>query len=245
MERTNKYDEFKFVEGNRNLTPKHVHNLIESMKKESLLHIRPILVDENMCILDGQHRFEAAKLLGLDIYYIKIKSENHDEILKLNQNNKNWKIIDFLNFHCLKNKNTNYLKIMQILNTYGWNLNDFFLYENYNIRKRKERTDFENGFFIVENSEEHFADCYSKWKCLKDFLESKGVDHVECIETNVFKDSFLYFHNSKSIKLDQFWEKIKSYVNLFHRCSNKDQYLDMFLRIYNQACTYKIEKGTL
>lgn len=245
MENTKNYDLFKFVDGNRAINSKHMYNLIESIKKENLLHIRPILVDEKMHILDGQHRFEAAKALGVSIYFIKIKSENHSEILRLNQNNKNWKITDFLNFHSIKNKNKNYLKIIQITNTYGWTLADFFIYSSYSIRKKFSREEFENGLFEISVSDEIYADYFSKWKTLKDFLSSKAIEHIDCVDSQVFKEIFMFFHNSKVIKLDQFWEKLRANVTLFHRCMNKEEYLNMFLRIYNHGCNYKIEKGML
>jgi hypothetical protein len=245
MEATDNYELFKFMDGNRPINSKHIYNLIESIKKENLLYIRPILVDEEMHILDGQHRFEAAKTLGVKVYFIKIKSENHSEILRLNQNNKNWKILDFLNFHSVKSKNKNYLKIIQIMNTYGWNLSDFFIYSSYSIRKKSLREEFENGLFEIKTSDEVYLDYFSKWKTLKDFLSSKAIDHIDCVDSQCFKESFMFFHNSKIIKMDQFWEKLRANVTIFHRCMNKDEYIDMFLRIYNNGCTYKIEKGML
>lgn len=245
LQKTKNYSLFKIINGNRTLDSKHVNNLIESIKKSNLLALRPILVDKDFYVVDGQHRLEAAKVLDLDIYYFQIKNENHSEMVILNQNNKNWKLEDFLIFHAIKHNNPNYLKIIQVNNKYGWSLSEFFLYSSVNMRKNSIRKAFEAGDFIFETSDEYLDDVFSKWKTLSDFINEKKLDGSECVNNIIFRSAFLIFHSSKSIKIEQFWEKFRSHPTLFFRCRNRDEFLDMFLKIYNYGVNYKIEKGMI
>ncbi len=242
---TKEYEKFKYIEGNRNIESKHVNELIKSISEKNLLSIRPIIVDKDFNILDGQHRLEAAKSLNLPIFYIQIQSDLHSEMVRLNQNNKNWKIKDFLHFHSIKNKNQNYIRILQVMDKFSWNIQEVFIYTGYEVRKGVNRKRFEDGNYIFESEDEELIKYYSQWKTLEDFVKEKGLEHAECVYSQVFKEAFLFFSKAKAIKLDQFWEKLRAHPNLFYRCRNKDEYLDLFLRIYNQGMVYKVEKGML
>lgn len=242
---TTEYDIFKFLDGNRNIDTKHVNSLIESIKTKNLLSVRPILVDENFNILDGQHRLEAAKMLGIPIFYFQISSSDKSEIIKLNQNNKNWKLQDFLKFHSINNKNNNYINILKILTQYGWDLQEFFIYSNYNIRKIKQRKIFEDGFYTYDLDETKIEILFSSWSTFKKFLNEKKLEHASAVDSLTFKEAFSFFCQCNQVNLDQFWEKLRSFPNLFFRCRNKDEYIDLFLRIYNQGVMYKLEKGMM
>lgn len=68
MEKTKNYSLFKKYAKNRDIDGRHVEKLIASIKTANLLDCEPILVNEKMEVIDGQHRLEAAKSLNLDIY---------------------------------------------------------------------------------------------------------------------------------------------------------------------------------
>ena len=68
------YSIFKKLPGNRKVSLSHVKGLIKSMKKV-VLDV-PIIVNEQMQIVNGQHVFQARKELGLPILYIKRKGAN-------------------------------------------------------------------------------------------------------------------------------------------------------------------------
>ena len=56
---TKDYDAFKFDDGNRNINPAKVKNIVRSFHEEQLPV--PIVVDKAMTVLDGQHRLQAAR----------------------------------------------------------------------------------------------------------------------------------------------------------------------------------------
>lgn len=66
---TTNYDMFKMHPAGRKISKKHLGDLTESIKKQNHLDCSPILVNLNLEIVSGQHRFLAAKQLGVTIYY--------------------------------------------------------------------------------------------------------------------------------------------------------------------------------
>ena len=75
------YAQFQPIDGNRTILQHHLKRLKKSMEENFL--ISPILVNEKMEIIDGQHRFEAAKSLGLPIYFFIVQGYGLSEVLKI------------------------------------------------------------------------------------------------------------------------------------------------------------------
>ena len=95
---TNDYSMFKTLNGNRNVNKLHVRRLRESFKNAYLMS--PIIVNENYEIIDGQHRYAAAKELQKPINYIVCTEYGLKEVQILNTNMKNWGKMDYLNAYC-------------------------------------------------------------------------------------------------------------------------------------------------
>jgi hypothetical protein len=98
------YSQFKTLQGNRNINEINVKRLVASFEKAYLLN--PVLVNEKLEIIDGQHRFEAAKRMGLPINYIIAEKYSNNEVHLLNSNMRNWGKMDYLKAYCdLGNEN--------------------------------------------------------------------------------------------------------------------------------------------
>ncbi len=95
---TNDYSLFKHIAGNRVINKLHLSRLKQSFQKEYLLS--PIIVNQHMEIIDGQHRFEAAKDLDLPIRYFICNDYGLSQIQMLNANASNWKKADYLSAYC-------------------------------------------------------------------------------------------------------------------------------------------------
>jgi hypothetical protein len=109
---TNDYSMFRTLEGNRHVNKLHVKRLRESFQKAYLLS--PIIVNEKFEIIDGQHRFEAAKQIGVPINFLIAPKYGLKEVQMLNENMKNWKKEDYLNAYC-DLKNPEYLKFRNFM----------------------------------------------------------------------------------------------------------------------------------
>lgn len=92
---TTNYSKFKFLSGNRPLKRHHLNRLKASFEIRDLQV--PIVVNENFEIVDGQHRYEVQKELGLPVVYIKKSGFGLKEVHTLNTSRRNWGIKDFMN----------------------------------------------------------------------------------------------------------------------------------------------------
>lgn len=91
---TKDYSGFSFLPCNRAVSKAHVRRLKISIQDQNL--DIPIIVNEKMQIIDGQHRFEALKKLGFPINYIIRKGLGIKEVKILNSQQKNWKLSDYV-----------------------------------------------------------------------------------------------------------------------------------------------------
>lgn len=121
IQSTKNYEMFTFTTNNReSISPSHVLRLKKSIEMRNLLEMRPIIVDKDMNIIDGQHRLCAAKELGVTIYYqVEQKIEPLD-IIKLNVA-KNWSMNDYFNFWVKEGK-PEYIKLKSFMSLHGLSL---------------------------------------------------------------------------------------------------------------------------
>lgn len=239
------YLKFQKIEGNRNLSKSHINSLAESIRSKNLLHLRPIIVDTNFNILDGQHRLEAAKLCEVPIYYIVCDSEKFKEITKLNQNQKNWKLIDFLNFYAVNFKNPCYIDLLNFMKERDIPIEVAFIYLNFNIKIKKNREEFCNGEWVNESHFDEAITSFSDWKTFYDFMSEKNCEFVDFLKSLHFRKALNEILKSRKINRAQFWDRIKMNVPSVYRCYNKDDSLDMLLKIYNKQSPYVVKKEEL
>lgn len=93
---TNNYTIFHFLDGNRQVKPAHVRALMESLTKHpNLRPARPILVNENMQVIDGQHRLEASKRLGIDVYFTIVPGLTIEDARVINALQRSWTLLEY------------------------------------------------------------------------------------------------------------------------------------------------------
>lgn len=114
IQRTKDYSIFKMVRFNREKNKRHIESVKKIIAKENLLHLHPILVNEYMEVIDGQHRLEAAKELGVEVFYIKDKI-SYDHILHSNLFQKKMSLEDVIKFYSLKDKLPDYVQFNDYL----------------------------------------------------------------------------------------------------------------------------------
>jgi hypothetical protein len=100
IKKTTNYKDFKRVIGNRLLNKEHFSRLKKSVQHKNLLHLNPIIVNEKMEIIDGQHRLQVCKTLGLPVYYVMEKGLNFADVVQMNSNVKDWGLLDYLQSYC-------------------------------------------------------------------------------------------------------------------------------------------------
>lgn len=114
INQTKNYEMFIFRDDNRDkIDHAHVARLRQSILTCNMLDLKPILVNGRMEIIDGQHRFLAAKSLGADIYY-QIQDELDSREVMLLNISKAWGAMDYLNYW-VNNGGVEYIKLLTFM----------------------------------------------------------------------------------------------------------------------------------
>lgn len=93
---TEDYNLFKRIAGNRSINKAQVDRLKISISEDpSLALATPIIVNDKMEVLDGQHRLEAMKKLALPISYFMVKGMNLEQVQAINSATKIWSPVDY------------------------------------------------------------------------------------------------------------------------------------------------------
>ena len=114
---TQNYDIFKRLAGNRPIIPSHVLQLVNSMRDHDLFV--PIIVNEKLQIIDGQHRVEARRELKLPVPYIVGRGMDLADVQKLNTTAKHWSSDDYARSF-IEQGNVHYMTYMEFRTT--WDL---------------------------------------------------------------------------------------------------------------------------
>lgn len=90
---------FKIIDANREINKSHLKKLIAAIEKRNLLHLFPIIVNQQMQVIEGQHRLRAAEHLQHAIYYIIDNEVTSTDIAIVNNNRKAWSAKDYISFY--------------------------------------------------------------------------------------------------------------------------------------------------
>jgi hypothetical protein len=112
--KTNDLSIFKQIKGNRPPNPQHIRRLASSIRTSGMLQ-NPIIVNDKMEIIDGQHRLLAAKEVSSDVYFIILNDYEMKEVQILNLNQKNWTSKDFMHAYAEMGI-TSYIQLKYFIN---------------------------------------------------------------------------------------------------------------------------------
>lgn len=97
------YDKFRFLESNRMVDFRHVRRLKKSIADIGL--IEPIVVNDRLEVIDGQHRLQALKELDEPVTYIVSHSADKATVMDVNNTQKNWSLSDYVTSQAIDNPN--------------------------------------------------------------------------------------------------------------------------------------------
>ena len=222
---TRDYDAFSFLKGNRPVDEKHVRKLVESMKQEYLQ--RPIDVNENFEIIDGQHRFTAIKELGLPLFYIVRKGWSMKQVQVANSNNKGWTVADVIDSQC-ELGNIEYKRIKKFSEKYK--ISHQFSYSLLN--PAIDGTRIKKGLFEVGDIE--IADKTAKY-----------IKHIsKIVNFNCFRRPFVHafrkLAENKNFDFDIFVKKLEYQSDRLKPCIDVKSQIELIEEIYNYRNQNKV-----
>lgn len=229
---TTDYSIFSRLDNNRDIDWSHVNVIVASMKQKLTPFIIPVTKDYE--IIDGQHRYEALKILKLPIYYYIDETYDKYDMIRLNSNNKNWTNNDYLQYWLKEYKN--------VPN------ND---YEEYVIFREKYNLLHSNALLLINlysSAENHnkfkkgtmrFSNKAKSYEVADDLLKiSKIADFA--LTKKAFQYAYLICYNKKNFDNKIFLSKLSLIPNELVNQVSVKKFIDNIEEIYNYKNKNKI-----
>lgn len=230
IQSTTNYNQFQSIIANREVNKAHVTRLVNSIRENDLLHINPIIVDNNMKVIDGQHRLEAAKNLKVPIYYIQDNSVNQNDIASLNSNQRNWSAVDYVNYYCVQ-KVSEYLTLSRFIREYPFVSVTTFL-TLLSAKGNRNMHDFKNGRVDISNQQQTIA-------ILNHINDIRNLGIEEAYDRN-FILAIRVCWLTGDYEPDVFLEKLEGNRSGLYKCAKKTQYLQLIEQVYNRFAREKV-----
>lgn len=219
---TKNYNLFKILEENRNVPEVRIERMISSIKGFDMTNCNPIIVNENMEIIDGQTRFMACKRMGFPIYYIKrdFKGKSKDGMIQLNAYQANWTLDDYVQLYAKEGK-TPYMEALECKEKYGVSLSVAVSFVGNSTHSEPETVK-------IGRLKKGLVPYTVYGDILMDFKKIfKEYNHIFFIRALVYILNFKYYNHETEFKKFE-----KNRFDLIG-CANTEQYLKMFEDILN------------
>lgn len=165
------YKKFQIMGGNRVINVNHVNQLKREMEYDPELAVaEPILVNEHMFIVDGQHRFTAAKELGLPIYYIVKPGATVETAARMNITQRRWTMDDFAKSYADRGRE-DYIEMLRIKKMYPRFNNSLLVLILSGGRQNNSTDTFRRGDFKIANKE----GALEQLEMLKQVVDRTGI----------------------------------------------------------------------
>lgn len=233
--RTNNHSMFKIDSRNRPVDERHVAKIMKKIQKENLLDSRPITVTNDLVVVDGQHRLEAARNLNLPIYY-QIANLRIEDAPTINSAQQNWDSEDYLKSYS-EMGDENYTRLLELSRETNVSPNGLMKLIACTKCGGQFYKKFKDGLFtiepetiyevkkillliqsIIQNLKQHPA--YSEHA--KILSRTRGMDSLFSFLKNVLPEK----HHQL------FARKVYDYAARIYRCSSIKEYHDMYMAIY-------------
>lgn len=225
---------FKMIEGNRVPNLNHVKRLSDSIRVYGM-KCNPILVNENMEVIDGQHRLIAAKETGSFVYYIIVKGYKLEDVHTLNLNQKNWTKSDFMDGYANLGIQDYIMVKSFTLKNPDFGLSDCIaLCSNNSVNGGSTR-----------GGQKPFEDGY--WKCKDLSIAQDWANKIRMIKPyydgynrTSFVGTMLTLLKHELFDFNEFMHKLRIQPIALVHCANRDQYKTLIEDIYNYKSRNKI-----
>ena len=235
---TTDYSIFNKIDSNRDLTTpqamNHLKRLTASIREKNMLPYKPIYVNGDMEVLDGQFRLEVARKLKLPIYYQLNEQGESKDMLLLSANVKGWDTKDYLNHH-VKEENSHYIRFNEFISKHKISVRSGLLLLASSVDCCSYEK-FKTGRFLFPTMKQMEA-VEKMMAVYHDIIEMIKVSRPSgksFLFTSRFQTALIEFMNiySKDIKTVQ--KKFEKYVFDIIPCYSYEIYMNLFKHIYGR-----------
>ncbi len=233
--KTSNLSMFKNIDGNRVPNLQHVNRLADSISVYGM-KCNPILVNERMEIIDGQHRLMAAKEAESFVYYIIVAGYSLSEVHTLNANQKNWCAKDFMEGYANMGVEP-YIKLSIFFKkNIDYTLPVCIMLCNnstdYNEKKGKGiKNNFNDGNWVGKDFE-LAQELANKIRMIKPYFMYYN--------TRAFVAAIMVLFKNKNFDFNEFMHKVRLQPTALVICARSEQYKTLIEDIYNYRSRNKI-----
>ncbi len=235
--KTDDYDMFKTLKGNRPINESLVNKIYESIRENGWFESSIIIIGEGMRVLDGQHRIEALKKFkkaherGYKVRYIV--DRNLDDLKKVqafNNNKKPWSHKDYL-ISFMSMGNENYIQYAKFLDEFKLS-HTVGLALTMSGRNQLKHNLFKLGKFTCND--------WGASKVYAEYLNDvrKYFNHAH---TGTFVRSIILFWRHPDFKHKDFIHKLSLNREMLYRTGSTESYIKLISDIYNWKNHNKIK----
>ena len=210
----------------------HITALKHSMNESGFLQSQPIIVDENMNIIDGHHRFVCAKELGIPLYYKVVEGAKLYDYAKATSVVKKWSSADWAEDHA-STGDQDYIKLKGLVTQFNLRLTTAIpLAESGSTRDRSSFIDkMRDKKFHVKN----WGDAFSRAKMLQEVrdISAKTGEYAR------YHNAWIAVSRHQRYNHKHFMTKLRKYVSLIREEPHVELYIKSILAVYN----YRTKKG--
>lgn len=241
IKRTKDYSIFKKNESNREIHQCNLKKLINSIRAQNMLEYRPIIVDRELRVIDGQHRLEAAKELGVEIYYQINREAKDEDMILLNTTQRKWVIDDYVNYYIHKGY-PEYIKYEEYAKKKGTTAADLIrcLPRGGNLTRYIQKGQLK---FFTADQLQLFEDQERKYKEFMIHIKKHVLSDKPFMDGLRFEKALKMLIKNEDVDWDLFVKKATIKSDAFKICATADAYYDLFLDIYNWKNHNKVFVG--
>lgn len=235
MKKTRDYSLFKFRDDNRaSINQSHVEKLKKSISIRNLLHLKPIQVNGDMEIIDGQHRFMAAKQLGEEIWYEVDSSLSPNDIILMNIS-KSWQMHDYLNYY-VKHNYPEYIKLQKFMKDKQVSIQVAMRLMSGATLAPKQA--FKDGEFVF-NQEVAFENLDLCQRTINLIVRLKGA--CAWTASSKFWQSMLIVFRHPNFSEKKWFANLEMLINKITQKANSMDYINSFISIHNYRNQNRID----
>ena len=215
----------KKIDGNRDVDSNHVEKLVASFKEEYL--ISPILVNGKHEMIDGQHRFEAAKICGEPIFYIVEDNYGAREMQLFNANMSVWTINDFIRSYAKEGLEEfkEYVDFCKHFPSFTKRTCEAILTKAGDPQNTNSNVQIKNGVFVIPNIDKSYD-------IANHVMDFQGL--FPYWSTHAFAMALMYVWQHPKYDPVQMLDKVKKNIDEFYEYRDKDSFIDLLNKTYNK-----------
>lgn len=229
IQSTKNYKRFTLHEKNRKLNMSKINKLAKAIGENNLMHIFPIIVNKKNEILDGQHRFEAAKLVKATLFFV-VSNGNYDidKVAETNSLQSHWKVADYVNYYA-KEGRAPYLKALELCKKYDVDFN-----------RVGNLSGIANTMALIKSRKFEFADYQDIVKILK-HARLIGIEFgFKYWNSRAFLRAIRHLLSVKKYNELRMMQKLKAHPDRLIKLSEAEHYIKMLEEVYNTGAIEQV-----